>query len=105
MQDTSNSVTDLLAKSRPSVLFNALRNNGYFIYSVHKDDINEHLASRNETSQRMLAPVTDDDMRELNKRDSYSATVTDTISHEEIMTAIVTELNFIRHDKNEKRSN
>lgn len=94
-------IADFTAKQSPETLLNALRKNGYFVYTINAIDIETSLDDSPKPADRMLTPITDSDILHVNKKDRDNGCISEYIDHNEIVSAIATELHFLRHKQNE----
>lgn len=91
-------VADSIATENPEILLQALRNNGFWMYAVSKNDVEQYIEDGEYVQDLSVKPpslpITDEDMKHVNYFDDFSKV----IDYHEVMTTI---LNFI----NDKRYN
>lgn len=87
-----------IATSNPSVLLEALRETGHWIYSLNTVDIDEIVDQNDEHSDMM--PITDDDINYVNRRDDDRSIITQEINYEDVTRAIIMEIRDYRNFKN-----
>jgi hypothetical protein len=81
MQETA----EYIAKESPNTLLKALRDNGFWMYAIHKTDVAEALNGSSDLSDTSMLPITDDDMHWVNEK-GY---IEDTVNYGDIMHEIL----------------
>jgi hypothetical protein len=86
-----------IAQESPRVLLKALRDSGFWIYCLNKEDINDALS---DSPQDDLSPVTSDDMDYVNMRDNKSGVISQDVNYENVTRNIIMEIRDYRNAKN-----
>lgn len=101
MDDHANdqATANLIAERNPRVLLRALRDNGFYIYSIHKSDVDEYLQEQRHDpiEASVVEPVTNEDLRKVNR--SFHG-VDDIIPHSDVMQELVREIRITRTETN-----
>lgn len=85
------SMAHLIAKESPSTLLKALRDNGFWMYTVNAIDIEEHIG---DGRNKDLLPISDNDIYYVNHHDRIS----EVIPYEEVMDEMVHQIRGRRND-------
>ncbi len=85
-QEEMTKTAELIAKDSPSILLKALRDNGFWLYTINTVDVEE------DVNGEKLTPITDDDISYVNINNK----VADVVNYEDIMNKVILEINDYR---------
>ena len=85
------STAHLIAKESPSTLLKALRDNGFWLYTINTIDIEEAISDGHNED---LLPITDNDINYVNHHDRIS----EVIPYEDVMNEVIHQIRGRRND-------
>lgn len=83
----------LIANEDPNILFDALRKNGHWVYSVSTADLEDHIK---DTEHENMCPITVDDF---NEAFDNNWNVYDAINEQEVVSQMINDIKHARFDK------
>lgn len=96
MHDFAHSI----AADHPHILLNALRKNGFWLYAIHKTDIDSVIQDAPNKHHFIDTPITDDDMAYVNNH--YR--VEENIDYGVITSAIISDIHEYHFDKENSKN-
>jgi hypothetical protein len=90
-------MADCIAKESPSTMLKALRDNGFWLYTINTVDV--ETAVEQSPKNEDLLPISDDDISYINRRDRVS----DVVNYEDIINEVILEIRDYRISKDDAK--